>query len=265
MPRLELDDFEVCGLLGEGGFGKVLIVEHKATSRVLALKFMRKEALVAAGPHSVEQALRERSIMARLSANPHPFVVRLHCAFQDEANVYLGIDYVGGGDLFGLIESCKRLPPAWAKFVGAEVCLALEHVHGCGILFRDLKPENVLVGMDGHFLLTDFGLAKMMPLADVQTPRHALRAASRCVGTPGYMAPEMLTGEAYGVGVDWWAFGCLVYELLTGFATFPDMQDMGDMMASILRGSYEQGPLEGIEHAGAAASRASFSRVAART
>ena len=250
MERITLDSFEICGLLGEGGFGKVLIVEHKQNSMVLALKFMRKEALICAGTHAVEQALRERSVLVRLSLHPHPFVVMLHYAFQDTTNVYLAFDYVGGGDLFFLLRGMGRMPLAWSTFVGAEVCLALEHVHNHGIVFRDLKPENILVGMDGHMKLTDFGLAKCLTSVELSSsgvPEWREERATSICGTPSYMAPETVGSESYDFGVDWWAFGCLMYEMLTGSPAFPDT-DLSIMVQRIMHARYDERPLEGIDH-----------------
>ena len=241
-----LEDFEIRGLLGEGGFGKVLIVEHKVSSQVLALKFMRKEALVCAGTHAVEQALRERDVLIQLSHEPCPFIVNCYYAFRDEFNVYLGLEFVGGGDLFGLLQSVGRLPIKWTAFFSAELCCALEHVHRMSIVFRDLKPESVLVGMDGHMKLTDFGLATCLSR---RASDGRERATSMC-GTPSYMAPETMNGSStgYSYGVDWWSLGCLIYEMIAGKQAFPDV-DLSIMVLRIASARYDEQPLQHAEHA----------------
>lgn len=235
------DCYVTCGVLGEGGFGRVLIVKQRATGRVLALKIMRKRALASGGPLAVEQALREREVLIKLARQPHPFIVRLHHAFQDVANLYLAMDYIGGGDIFDLLQRYGRVPLSYAVFAGASLCLALEHVHSMGVLYRDLKPENVLVAMSGHLVLADFGLAKCLV-------SHGDRTTTLC-GTPAYMAPEMLRGEAYGCEVDWWAFGCVMYNLIAGRDAFRE-DAMDKLISRVRRGDYEGHRLDGVEHAG---------------
>jgi serine/threonine protein kinase len=175
--------------------------------------------------------------------------------------------------VFDLLQRYGRLPAAWAAFFGASMCLALEHVHSLHIVFRDLKPENILVGMDGcemprcvateatrptpltvrachlrchprpcrYVILTDFGLAKHLE-ACTGAP-HEIRRTTTVCGTPGYMAPEILRSEAYSLGVDWWAMGCVTYRMLAGNEPFPDA-DMAGMVLRIRKGAYDRAPLE---------------------
>ena len=150
--------------------------------------------------------------MQDLAASRHPFIVSLLYSFQDQLHLYLVMEFVGGGDLFALIGQQERFPEEWVRIYMAEIALALEHVHAEKIIYRDLKPENVMVAMDGHLKLTDFGFAKRMQ-------KGAVTCGSR-VGTPEYMAPELLEGKEYSYAVDWWTLGCLGYEMLTGVSPF---------------------------------------------
>ena len=115
-------------------------------------------------------------------------------------HLFLVMDFVGGGDLFSMLEQKQRFPEAWVQVYGAEIALALEHVHEAGIIFRDLKPENVMVGMDGHLKLTDFGMSKRFD------SKQGMTTGTIC-GTPEYLAPEVLQGKPYDSAVDWWTFG----------------------------------------------------------
>ena len=129
------------------------------------MKVVRKEHLLLRGSMSVSQAVTEKQILQQMATRPHPFVVSLHYTFQDAESLYLLIDFVGGGDLFTLMESKGALPEPHVVVYAAELVLALEHVHSLHIIFRDLKPENVMVGMDGHLKLTDFGMSKRLERA----------------------------------------------------------------------------------------------------
>ena len=121
------------------------------------------------------------------------------------------MEFVGGGELFKRLTTWKVMPNDVALFYTSEICLALEYLHNVHIIYRDLKPENILVGRDGHIKLTDFGFAKMIKSNE--------KTFTLC-GTPEYMAPEIILNQGHNKGVDWWAFGVLIYELLTGFPPF---------------------------------------------
>ena len=143
-----LDDFDVHSVVGEGEFGRVVLVSNRLDpTELLAMKIVRKEHLLLRGSTSVSQAVTEKQILQEMASCPHPFIVSLHYAFQTDDSLYLLIDFVGGGDLFSLMESKGALPEAHVTIYAAELTLALEHVHSLHIIFRDLKPENVMVGM----------------------------------------------------------------------------------------------------------------------
>jgi len=153
----------------------------------------------------------------------HPFLMRLHYAFQTTEKLALVMDFVNGGDLFYhlQIQPGRKFSNERACFYAAEIALGIEHLHEMGILYRDLKPENILIDAEGHIRLTDFGLSK-----EGFYKTHD-RTSTFC-GTPEYLAPEVLAGGDYNNAVDWWAFGALIYEMLTGWAPFytKDVQKM---------------------------------------
>lgn len=144
-----------------------------------------------------------------LQISRHPFVVRLRYSFQSETTLYLVMDFCSGGELFTQLRKRGKFTEQMSRFYAAEVLLALEYLHDkLGIIYRDLKPENILLDTKGHVKLTDFGLSK-----------ENKRTNSFC-GTPEYLAPEILLGQGHDSAVDWWSFGCLIYELLAGLPPF---------------------------------------------
>jgi len=154
----------------------------------------------------IERTRTERKV---LSVVNHPFIMKLHYAFQSDDKLYLVLDYCPGGELFFHLSRFRRFPERVARFFAAELVLALGHLHKRGIIYRDLKPENVLLDADGHIKLGDFGLAK----AGI---KHPFEGASSMCGTPEYMAPEVLFQQGHGFCVDYWGLGMLVYEMMTG-------------------------------------------------
>jgi serine/threonine protein kinase len=200
------EKFEFVTFLGGGFYGKVFLVKEKRTGRYFALKTVKKGLL-----QKYEQTstiYSERNILVRIS---HPFIVQMHFAFQTASRFYLGMEYLQGGDLFGLMERVGRLSAVEARLYAFEVALSIEHLHSRGIVFRDLKAENVLICRDGHVKLADFGLAE--DISGAQT-------ADRFCGTAEFVAPEIVAREAYSFAVDWWAFGVLVFQMLFGRTPF---------------------------------------------
>ena len=135
------------------------------------------------------------------------------------------MDYIEGGELFSLLRKSQRFPTPVAKFYAAEVFLAIEYLHSLDIIYRDLKPENILLDKNGHIKLTDFGFAK-----EVQDVTYTL------CGTPDYIAPEVVATKPYNKSVDWWSFGILIFEMLTGYTPFYDPTPM-KTYENILNGS----------------------------
>jgi serine/threonine protein kinase len=209
----------------------VAAARHARGACVTSWQVIRKDLLFTKGDLSVSQAITEKQVLQQMASRPHPYVVSLRYAFQSSDNIFLVMDLVGGGDLYQLLQANGRLPEKWVVVYAAEVALALEHVHSHDVIFRDLKPENVMIGVDGHLKLTDFGLSKQLEDEDGGV---MLSHAKTICGTPEYIAPEVLQGKPYSSAIDWWAYGCLVYEMVHGAAPFVSL-DMGSLVQLITR------------------------------
>lgn len=198
--------FDLLKLIGEGAFGKVILVRNLLDSQLYAMKVISKKLLKK--KNNVAYMKSERDILTKVS---HPFVVSLHFAFQTESKLFLVMDFLSGGELFFHLKRRGLILEAEARFFFGEMILAIDFLHGMGVIHRDLKPENVLLRGDGHICLTDFGLAK--EIGDSEKIR------TLC-GTSEYMAPEMIARNGYTRAVDWWSLGALFYEMLTGKPPF---------------------------------------------
>lgn len=228
--NINRDCFEPIKLIGKGGFSKVVEVRKKDTGALYAVKVLSKSFLLK--EEKAVQVLTERHI---LSATSHPFIVRLHWAFQSvlftqRSELFLVMDFCPGGELFFHLHNLGRLTEDQALFYFSEVLLALEHLHSKNVLYRDLKPENVLLDIDGHVRLTDFGLSK-------EHIGKADHTDSFC-GSPEYMSPEMLREEGHGRAVDYYSLGALLYEMLTGLPPFYD-RNRDKMYAAILNNALQ--------------------------
>ncbi|KAK0212215.1 kinase-like domain-containing protein [Desarmillaria ectypa] len=206
-----LEDFIIQRTLGTGSFGRVHLVRSRHNLRFYAIKVLNKARIVKM--KQVEHTNNEHGILELVQ---HPFIVNIWGAFQDSANLYMVMDFVPGGELFSLLRRSNRFPDPVAKFYAAEVALALNYLHTHGIIYRDLKPENILLNHDGHIKITDFGFAK------------SCRYTYTLCGTPDYIAPEVLLQGRYGKGVDWYALGVLIFEMLYGLPPYhqPDNNTM---------------------------------------
>jgi cAMP-dependent protein kinase regulator len=193
-------------ILGVGTFGKVWLVSHKRTGTPYALKQLSKREII--GHHQVEGVIREKNIMASIE---HPFVVNLVATFQDERFLFMLIELVQGGELFSVIHTETRdgIPNGNSRFYAACILESLSHLHYRGICYRDLKPENILIDSKGYCVLVDLGFAKV-----VTDKTYTL------CGTPEYLAPEIILSKGHDKGVDYWAFGVLIYEMLVGRSPF---------------------------------------------
>jgi serine/threonine protein kinase len=199
-----LDDYNLIRVLGKGSFGKVVLVRKKTNDTLYAMKVLSKPNVVLR--KQVAHTQTERRVLGRATC---PFIVALHAAFQNDKKLYLVLDYCPGGELFFHLSRAGRFPENVARFYTAEIVLALEHLHKEGIVYRDMKPENVLLCERGHVKLADFGLAK-------EDVAESTTGCSSLCGTPEYLAPEVLGRLGHGQSVDWWGLGMLVYEMLTG-------------------------------------------------
>ncbi|KAF3010487.1 serine/threonine protein kinase psk1 [Neopestalotiopsis sp. 37M] len=209
--KVQADDFEPLRCLGKGTYGTVLLVRQRSTGRLYAQKQFKKASVVV-HKKLVEQTKTERQILE--SVNRHPFVVNLYYAFQDHEKLYLILEYGQGGELFTHLNTEKMFPEPVAAFYMAQMIVALSHLHdNLGVIYRDLKPENCLLDSKGNLLLTDFGLSSQVPTDEEDCCKSIL-------GTVEYMAPEVVRGEKYGKAVDWWSFGALGYDLMTGNPPF---------------------------------------------
>ena len=187
---------------------KVYQVRKKDTKKIYAMKVLNKKTIFDRG--EVEHTKAEKSILQKLC---HPFLVNLNYSFQTPDKLYFIMDYVNGGELFFHLQKDKTFTEERARFYCAEIVLGLEYLHNSGVLYRDLKPENLLLTSEGHICMTDFGISK----EGLETDDD--RTATFC-GTPEYLAPEVLEGSGYGKAVDWWSFGTLMCEMLTGLPPF---------------------------------------------
>ncbi|XP_065433211.1 ribosomal protein S6 kinase alpha-1 isoform X9 [Chrysemys picta bellii] len=221
--KADPSQFELLKVLGQGSFGKVFLV-RKITppdnGHLYAMKVLKKATL------KVRDRVRtkmERDILADVN---HPFVVKLHYAFQTEGKLYLILDFLRGGDLFTRLSKEVMFTEEDVKFYLAELALGLDHLHSLGILYRDLKPENILLDEEGHIKLTDFGLSK-------EAIDHEKKAYSFC-GTVEYMAPEVVNRQGHTHSADWWSYGVLMFEMLTGSLPFQG-KDRKETMTFILK------------------------------
>jgi serine/threonine protein kinase len=208
--KVKLDDFRLVQTVGKGGFGKVLKVQNLRGSgkgKIYAMKILRKQHVV--DTRQVKTTKTERRILQQID---HPFVVKLRYAFQSSSKLYMIMDYYSGGSLFYHIERRGQFCENDVRFFAAEITLALEHLHCHGVIYRDLKLENILLDDLGHVALTDFGLSK--------DECNETNLANTFCGTPVYVAPEVIAKEAYGFSIDWWALGVVMYELLSGRVPF---------------------------------------------
>ena len=208
--KYKLVDFSIQRTLGTGSFGRVHLVQSRHNQRFYAIKVLKKVQVVKM--KQIEHTNDERTMLQRVK---HPFLVNLWGTFQDSKNLYMVMDFIEGGELFSLLRKSQRFPNPVAKFYAAEVTLALDYLHSLDIIYRDLKPENLLLDRHGHIKITDFGFAKRCP--DITW--------TLC-GTPDYLAPEVVASKGYNKSVDWWSLGILTFEMLAGYPPFYDQSPM---------------------------------------
>uniref|UniRef100_A0AAY4BIG1 protein kinase C n=1 Tax=Denticeps clupeoides TaxID=299321 RepID=A0AAY4BIG1_9TELE len=214
---LGLGDFDLIRVIGRGSYAKVLLVRLKKNDEVYAMKVVKKELVH--DDEDIDWVQTEKHVFKQASTNP--FLVGLHSCFQTESRLFLVIEYVNGGDLMFHMQRQRKLPEEHARFYAAEICIALNFLHEKGIIYRDLKLDNVLLDHEGHIKLTDYGMCK-------EGIRPGDTTSTFC-GTPNYIAPEILRGEDYGFSVDWWALGVLMFEMMAGRSPFDIITDNPDM------------------------------------
>ncbi len=206
IKTVELDDFQIIKVLGRGSFGKVCLVQYKPTKEYYAMKSLKKDVLL--DQDQVESTILEKKILQTLD---HPFLVGMVFCFQTEERIYFIMPFIRGGELFQHLRTEKFFKEDKVRFYAASIGIALDYLHNHGIIYRDIKPENILIGEDGYLKLIDFGMAKMVQGNE--------KAESFC-GTPEYLAPEIITGEGHNRAADWWSYGILIFEMLCGIPPF---------------------------------------------
>ncbi|KAI2661805.1 Protein kinase C zeta type [Labeo rohita] len=190
---LGLGDFDLIRVIGRGSYAKVLLVRLKKNEQIYAMKVVKKELVH--DDEDIDWVQTEKHVFEQASTNP--FLVGLHSCFQTESRLFLVIEYVNGGDLMFHMQRQRKLPEEHARFYAAEICIALNFLHEKGIIYRDLKLDNVLLDQDGHIKITDYGMCK--------------------------------EGIRPGFSVDWWALGVLMFEMMAGRSPFDIITDNPDM------------------------------------
>ncbi|WOL09240.1 putative serine/threonine protein kinase IREH1 [Canna indica] len=238
--RTSIDDFEIIKPISRGAYGRVFLAKKRTTGDLFAIKVLKKADMIR--KNAVESILAERDILITVR---NPFVVRFFYSFTSRENLYLVMEYLNGGDLYSLLRNLGCLDEDVARIYIAEVVLALEYLHSMRVVHRDLKPDNLLIAHDGHIKLTDFGLSKVGLINstnDLSGPavsgtslygedepqvsafEHLDQRESRkkrsAVGTPDYLAPEILLGTGHGASADWWSVGVILFELIVGIPPF---------------------------------------------
>lgn len=200
----KLGDFEKVKVLGTGAFGVVYLAKHIDTGKYYAMKMLEKEKIVKL--KQIQHSYYEKKILCGLN---FPFCVYMKYFFKDNVYLYYILPYVPGGEMFSHLRKLGKFEEMTSKFYGAQVILALEYLHACELVYRDLKPENILIDRSGYIKLTDFGFCKLI----------RGRTWTLC-GTPEYLAPEIILSKGYGLSVDWWSLGILLFEMSAGYPPF---------------------------------------------
>ena len=230
--RYSLEDFNLMRVIYNGSLGVIKIALHIPSGTIMVLKIISKYTVVSRAKN--EFVMRERNILKQIR---NPYIVRLYSTFQDTENLYMVEEFLQGGDMFRMLKIFRALPLEQARFYCTELVCAICHLHCRGIIYRALKPENVVIDKDGHLRLVDFGMAKRI--------RDGEKTYTMC-GTPDYMAPEIILAVGHNEAADWWTLGILLYEILTGRPPFMDKTPTG-LYEKILNSSISFGKIGDFE------------------
>ena len=212
--KVKLEDFNIIRLIGVGSYGKVYVATKNSSKKLYAIKVLNKEKI---NNKTQKNSINtERTVLAKLN---HPFIMKLNYAFQTRKSLYFITQFMHGGELNYHIykEKNNYFTEEKAKFYAAEIILGLNYLHKNNCIYRDLKPENVMIDQNGHIKLTDFGLSKLCEDFPCKT--------KTLCGTPEYLAPEILFEKDYGIEVDWWSLGVIIYEMISGYLPFKILPD----------------------------------------
>ncbi|KRX07626.1 Protein kinase-like domain [Pseudocohnilembus persalinus] len=205
--KISIDSFHLLSIIGKGSYAKVALVRKKDNGKIYALKILKKSFIQFRDQKN--RVLEERKVLEEAE---NQFVVKMKYAFQNDEKLFFVLEYCPGGELFNIINLADSLNTYQTQFYAAQMVLALEYLHSKNIIYRDLKPENVLIDAQGYIKLTDFGLSKRNI--------NSNDAAKSICGTPEYLAPEILFKEGHGKMVDFWTLGVIIYEMYVGQPPF---------------------------------------------
>lgn len=223
--KLSLDQFQVIKTIGIGSFAHVNLCYHKPSEQFCTLKVMNKRLIISL--EQVEHVKNEKNILTLLK---HPNIVKVFGTFQDDEFIYIMMEYIAGGEVYSHLRTNECFDPDTVRFYAAEVFMVFEELHKHNIVYRDLKPENLMFDSDGHIKFIDFGFAKIIEE----------RTYTLC-GTPEYLAPEIIRGEGTTFASDWWSYAVLIHELICGHTPFANLAEE-DLYRAICEGVREYPP-----------------------
>ena len=204
--KVGLRNFEKLKMIGKGTFGKVHMVENITDGKIYAMKSIRKDKII--DNDHFESTQMEKQILMN---NEHPFLIKMSYVFQSKHKVYFVMDFIRGGELYTHLNNEKKFAEDKARFYALQIIMSIGYLHQQDIVYRDVKPENILIGEDGYLHLADFGLTKSIKRGEL---------ATTFCGTHEYLAPEIIKQQGYCRAVDWWACGILIYDMIVGMSPF---------------------------------------------